>query len=100
MIKIEIIGNVELLEEFEHAVNTQFPNQYYTIVPVLKGYGKKGFASGDSVWPESNFYCFMYVEEVLIDDLKAIKQISDNIQRLSPQNAITFFSSRVDTIPI
>lgn len=96
MIRVEIIGNVELLDELVKKLHEEVPEYYYTILPVEKGYGKKGYASGDLVWPESNFYCFLHLKEY--QDYSCLKTMCDDIQKGSPQNSLTIFVYRIESL--
>lgn len=110
MIRIEIIGNVELLDELTEKFLEEMPQQYYSIMPMMRGFGKKGYASGDSVWPESNFYCLILIDDAGDDTdddfvnsetndkknpVHILKTICDDIQKGAPKNSITFFASKV-----
>lgn len=96
MTRIEIIGNVELLEELQAQLLKKFPNYYYTVLDVLKGFGKKGYALGDDTWPESNFCCVLFVDDNV--DLQAFKKMTEDIQTEAPQNAITIFAFKLQQI--
>lgn len=96
MIRVEIFSNVEMLDELTSMLHEKVPNQFYSILPIWQGYGKKGYALGDSVWPESNFYCLILLQDG--EDVSVYKEICDRIQEYSPQNSITIRVTRSEEI--
>lgn len=96
MIRIEIFSNIEMLDDLTEMLHEKVPQQFYSILPVLQGYGKKGYALGDAVWPESNFYCLILLKDH--EDIGVYREICDTIQAQSPQNGISFRATRVEEI--
>ncbi len=93
MVRVEVIGNQILLQDFIDTVEARLPKQWYTVLPVLHAKGQKGKANGDAVWMEKNFVCLMFINSV--EAIAEIERICDSIKAQNTANALTMFTSRV-----
>lgn len=91
MTRVEIIGNQVLLQDLLEMVERVLPAQYYTVMPVMLGKGSKGKASGDGVWPETNFVCLMFVHSE--EHTTVLKKICADIKTGNRENALIMFTS-------
>ncbi len=96
MKRVEIIANQELLADFLDQMQKKLPRQYYTILNVMQGKGRRGEARGDSAWPERNFYCVMFVDEE--ETLSRLQKILLILRHDNPMNAFVTFVSEGPTI--
>ncbi len=94
MKKIEIIGNVVLLQELIDNIHLNLPNLHYTVIPSIKAKGNKGEANGDEVWPDTNFVFFSYIQNDA--EKNALIEICNQIKGHSTENGLTAHIADID----
>jgi len=91
MIRVEVIANRSVQEDFFEALAKAGAGTYYTLFPEVQGAGNAGPRRGDHIWPEENF---VYVAYVSIDEARAIRSVTDTLRSAFPDEGIRFFAVR------
>lgn len=91
MIRIEVIGNRSIEEDFFELLGEKGVGMHYTLFPVAQGNGYSGTRRGDHIFPEENFVFFSWVEDE--DRGRVIKDIVEELRTRFPDEGIAFFVS-------
>ncbi len=95
MIRVEVIGNRSVQEDFFDRLAERELGEHHTLFPEVQGVGRSGPRQGDHVWPEENFVFFAYVER---DEAKAIKEIVRELKEVFAGEGIKFFATEATEI--
>ena len=89
MIRVEVIGNRSIQEDFFDRLAEREVGQNHTLFPEVQGVGNSGPRQGNHVWPEENFVFFAYVER---EEARAIKEIVMELKRVFEGEGMKFFA--------
>ena len=95
MIRVEVVGNRSVQEDFFDRLAEGEVGQHHTLFPEVQGVGISGPRQGDHVWPEENFVFFAYVER---EEARAIKEIVMELQEVFSGEGITFFATEATEV--
>lgn len=95
MIRVEVIGNRSVQEDFFDRLAEREVGQHHTLFPEVQGVGNSGPRQGDHVWPEENFVFFAYVER---EEAAAIKEIVSELKEVFAGEGIKFFATEATEI--
>lgn len=91
MIRIEVVGNRSIQEDFFELLEREGVGLHYTLIPEAHGNGYSGMRRGDHIFPEENFVFFSWVEDE--DRGRVIKDIVEELRTRFPDEGIAFFVS-------
>lgn len=92
MIRIEVVGNRSIQEDFFDRLQAEQVGLHYTLFPEVQGAGFAGPRRGDHVWPEENFVYVAYTDEA--EDARRIRTIVEELRGLFEEEGIRFFATR------
>lgn len=95
MIRVEVIGNRSIQEDFFDRLAEREVGQSHTLFPEVQGVGNSGPRQGDHVWPEENFVFFAYVER---EEARAIKEIVMELKRVFEGEGMKFFATEATEV--
>lgn len=91
MIRVEVIANRSVQEDFFDRLKSGKLAAAYTLFPVVHGAGNSGERRGDHIWPEENFVFVTYCRK---SDARAIRAIVEDLKVVFPNEGVQFFASR------
>lgn len=91
MIRIEVIANRSVQEDFFESLRAAQIDAHYTLFPEVHGAGAAGPRRGDHIWPEENFVYVSYLER---ETAMVIKEIVDKLRKAFPDEGIRLFASQ------
>jgi uncharacterized protein (DUF488 family) len=91
MIRVEVIANRSVQEDFFDALAEAGAGTHYTLFPEVQGAGNAGPRRGDHIWPEENF---VYVAYVKVEEARAIRSVTEALGQTFPDEGIQFFAVR------
>lgn len=91
MIRVEVVGNRSVQEDFFDRLAEREVGEYHTLLPEVQGVGSSGPRRGDHVWPEENFLYIAYVEQ---QEARAIRDIVSQLKEVFAGEGIRFFASQ------
>ncbi|MFP4302121.1 MAG: PG0541 family transporter-associated protein [Alkalispirochaetaceae bacterium] len=95
MIRVEVIGNRSVQEDFFDRLAEREVGRHHTLFPEVQGVGRSGPRRGDHVWPEENFVFFAYVEP---DEARVIKEIVMELKEVFAGEGMKFFATEATEI--
>lgn len=93
--RAEIICNQSVQDDVIDYLEQELPELEYSILPEVQGKGAKSKKLGNTTWPEKNFILFAYTN---LDGAKKIKEILKNLKRKFPEEGISVFFLKSETI--
>lgn len=91
MIRVEVIANRSVQEDFFEKIHGAGVGSHYTLFPEVHGAGDAGPRRGDHIWPEENFVWVSYLSE---EEARVIRRIVDELGATFPDEGIRLFASR------
>ena len=91
MIRVEVIANRSVQEDFFEAIAAADAGRHYTLFPEVHGDGAAGPRRGDHIWPEENF---VYVCYTGIDEARTIHRIVEDLRERFPEEGIRIFATQ------
>lgn len=91
MIRLEVIANRSVQEDFFEKLRAAGVGAHYTLFPEVRGAGAAGPRRGDHIWPEENFVYVSFVER---EEGLAIREIVDELREKFPEEGIRIFASQ------
>lgn len=92
MIRMEVIGNRSIQDDFFERLKAADVGLHYTLFPQVQGSGFAGLRRGDHVWPEENFVYVAYTDEP--EDARTVRSIVDDLRGVFEDEGIRFFATR------
>ena len=90
MHRIEIVANKSVESEILEAIEGALPNLRYTLIPEVRGKGRRDRKLGTVTWPELNFLLFSYADDA---DSRRLAELVDAIKKDFPKEGIKLFES-------
>lgn len=91
MIRVEVIANRSVQEDFFERLGEHNLASTYTLFPEVQGSGSSGQRRGDHVWPEENFVFVTYCSK---SEGRTIAAIVEDLKLFFPNEGIKFFATR------
>ena len=92
MIRMEVIGNRSIEEDFFERLQAADVGQHYTLFPEAQGSGFAGPRRGDHIWPEENFVYVAYTDEP--NEARQVRSIVAELREIFKDEGIRFFATR------
>ena len=90
MIRVEVMANRSVQEDFFDRLAERVVGQHHTLFPEHQGVGNSGPRRGDHVWPEENFVFVTYVKKA---EAKVIHEIVRELKELFAGEGIKIFAT-------
>ena len=90
MIRVEVMANRSVQEDFFDRLAEREVGQHHTLFPEVQGVGNSGPRRGDHVWPEENFVFVTYVKKA---EAKVIHEIVRELKELFAGEGIKIFAT-------
>lgn len=90
MIRLEVVANRSIQEDFFDRLAEREVGAHHTLFPEVQGVGNSGPRQGDHVWPEENFVFVSYVGR---EEARAIKEIVDGLKEVFSEEGIKIFAT-------
>lgn len=91
MIRVEVIANRSVQEDFFEKLRNAGIGSHYTLFPEVHGAGDAGPRRGDHIWPEENFVWVSYLDR---EDALVIRRIVDDLRERFPDEGLRLFASQ------
>ncbi len=91
MIRMEVIGNRSIQDDFFERLQQENVGLHYTLFPAVHGAGFAGPRQGDHVWPEENFVYVAYTDEA--EDARRVRAIVEDLKEIFADEGIRFFAT-------
>lgn len=88
MKRLEIFANRSVQEDLLEALHEAALAEYYSLIPLVHGVGKKGPRMGDSVWPEENFSLVIWCDS---EEALLVAEVVKGIKGRFPDEGIRLF---------
>lgn len=92
MIRMEVIGNRSIQEDFFERLQAEQVGLHYTLFPEVHGAGFAGPRRGDHIWPEENFVYVAYTDEP--EEARRVRAIVDDLKSVFADEGMRFFATR------
>ena len=92
MIRIEVVGNRSIQDDFFERLQKEEVGLHYTLFPVVHGAGFAGPRRGDHIWPEENFVYVAYTDEV--EDARRVQTIVSDLKAVFENEGLRFFATQ------
>lgn len=92
MIRMEVIGNRSIQDDFFEQLQKAEVGLHYTLFPEVHGAGFAGPRRGDHVWPEENFVYVAYTSEE--EEARRVRAIVEDLKEIFADEGIRFFATR------
>lgn len=92
MIRMEVIGNRSVQEDFFERLRAEEVGSHYTLFPEVHGSGFAGPRRGDHVWPEENFVYVAYTDEP--EEARRVRSIVEDLKKIFEDEGIRFFATQ------
>ncbi|MFW5695084.1 MAG: PG0541 family transporter-associated protein [Alkalispirochaeta sp.] len=90
-VRVEVIANRSIQEDFLELLEAAEVGQHYTLLPEVQGVGHAGPRRGDHIWPEENFVFVTYVGE---EEARAVREQVEAVRSQFPTEGIRMFATR------
>lgn len=92
MIRMEVIGNRSIQDDFFERLEAGQAGLHYTLFPEVQGAGFAGPRRGDHVWPEENFVYVAYTDDA--EEARRVRAVVDELRDIFEDEGIRFFATR------
>lgn len=92
MIRMEVIGNRSIQDDFFERLQQEEVGLHYTLFPEVHGSGFAGPRRGDHVWPEENFVYVAYTSEA--EEARRVRAIVEDLKEIFEDEGIRFFATQ------
>ncbi|MFW5826753.1 MAG: PG0541 family transporter-associated protein [Alkalispirochaeta sp.] len=90
-IRVEVIANRSIQEDFFELLEAAEVGGHYTLLPEVQGAGHAGPRRGDHIWPEENFVYVTYVTEA---EARRIREQVEAVRSRFETEGIRMFATR------
>jgi hypothetical protein len=94
MIRVEVIANRSVEEDFFDGLRAAELNLHYTLFPEVYGTGAAGPRRGDHIWPEENFVFVCYADMATAQKLAGV--VSRLRERFPDEGVQVFATQGID----
>lgn len=91
IIRVEVIANRSVEDDFFELLETASVGAHYTLFPEVQGAGHAGPRRGDHIWPEENFVYVAYVTE---EEARTIRSQVETLRSRFETEGIRMFATQ------